>query len=92
MTSGDVKMPENEIQITMPKEKLPKSGEVFEYNGQHYLRIDDKAIPVEIVNGQPVPTIKAESVTTPNENGGQDVTVKVPCLKIVGGMLPPGQV
>lgn len=44
------------------------------------IQIGDKIVEAEIKNG--IPVIKGEVEKTINANGGVDVTVKVPCLKL----------
>lgn len=55
---------------------------VFEQDGQTYLRIGDKAIPFNgyDVNGKPVIKPVVETIIRPD--GQRDVTVKVPFLTI----------
>lgn len=44
------------------------------------LRIGDRVVEVEMVNG--VPTIKAESEEIRHEDGSVDVVVHVPCFAL----------
>ena len=57
---------------------------IIEHEGKQYLKVGDKALEISSFDKAGKPIIKVESVETPNENGGTDVTISVPCLKIVG--------
>lgn len=46
------------------------------------LRIGDKVVEVEMVNGVPVIRASAEEIKHPD--GRQDVIVHVPCLQLIG--------
>jgi len=62
--------------------------ELVEKDGQLYLILGDKAIPVEIVDGTPqVSGVWSEQ--RPNAQGGTDCIVHVPCLDIVGEVKRP---
>ena len=53
----------------------------FEKDGQTYLRIGDRAVPVELdENG--IPIVKVESKEIKHADGSQDVVISVPCLQI----------
>lgn len=52
---------------------------LIEINGKNYVRVGDKLIEVD-KNGEPVQLCWSEE--TPNENGGMDCTIHVPCLQI----------
>ena len=49
-------------------------------DGKDYVRVGDKLVECEFVNGQPV--AKSISKITKHADGRQDVTVTVPCLQI----------
>ncbi len=53
-------------------------------DGQKYMLIGDKAIPFDSFDENGKPIIKVESKETPNDRGGKDVEVRIPCLKITG--------
>ncbi len=57
---------------------------IIEKDGKKYLLIGDKAVPFDKVdsNGRPIIEVKTEE--TINQNGGKDVKVKVPSLKVAG--------
>lgn len=58
-------------------------------DGKPAIRIGDKVVPVSgFKNG--VPVIKAAAIEKPNENGGQDIVVKVPCLQVSSAQSPRG--
>ena len=46
------------------------------------LKIGDKIVDAEIING--VPVIKADAQEIVREDGTVDVVVRVPCLQIAG--------
>ena len=56
---------------------------IIEHEGKKYLRIGDKAIPIDDFDAEGKPVIKGVySEEIPNDNGGIDCTVHVPCLQI----------
>ena len=56
---------------------------IIEHEGKKYLRIGDKAIPIDGFDADGKPVIQAMySEEIPNDNGGIDCTVHVPCLQI----------
>ncbi len=57
-------------------------AKIIEKDGQKYIVVKGRAIPFTEVDGSGKPVIKVESETKKNENGGQDVTISVPCLKV----------
>lgn len=70
---------------------MTQQAALIEQDGQTYLRVGDKAIPVELdENGVPRP-IKPQIERTEHEDGRVDVTVKVPCLTIVPSAKNPGE-
>lgn len=52
---------------------------IIKVDGKSYVRMGDKLVPVD-ENGKPLGVWSEE---TPNDSGGQDCTVHVPCLQIV---------
>ena len=56
-------------------------AEIIEYEGQKYIKIGDRAIPVSI-NEDGEPVIQATSEETKYPDGRQDVNVHVKCLSI----------
>lgn len=65
--------------------------QTIEKDGKLYLVLGKRAIPVDGLDASGKPIVKVDVETTPNENGGQDVTVHVPCLDIVPREHAPGQ-
>ena len=64
---------------------------LIEKDGQTYLRVGDRAIPVELDdNGVPRP-VRPQIERTEPEGGRVDVIVKVPCLTIVPSAKNPGE-
>lgn len=66
-------------------------AEIIKHNGKSYLRVGDKAIPIDHfdADGKPVMT-QCWSEETPNQVGGQDCTVHLECLQIVAKPHKPG--
>lgn len=53
---------------------------VFVIDGQRYVQIGDRAVPID-EHGR----VNVQAEERPNENGGQDVVIHVPCLTISTG-------
>ncbi len=53
------------------------------------LKIGDKIVKAQIING--VPTVKCTTRNVPNANGGTDCIIDVPCLNIHEQQLPIGE-
>lgn len=58
--------------------------EIIKHEGKDYLRIGDKAVLIDHYDeyGKAVLTKECWSEETPNESGGKDCTVHVPCFQI----------
>lgn len=57
---------------------------IVEKDGQKYLIIGKKAIPIDKMGENGKPIINVETEETVNDKGGKDVKVKIPTLKIQG--------
>lgn len=60
------------------------NNKIIEKNGQKYLVIKGRAIPFSETDSNGKPIVKVESEEKINENGGKDVTIKIPVLKVAG--------
>lgn len=49
---------------------------------KNYVRIGDRLVEIDHFDANGKPVIGCWSEETPNENGGMDCTVHVPCLQI----------
>jgi hypothetical protein len=56
---------------------------IVKKNGLSYLVVGKRAIPFDKTDASGKPIIKVETEEKINENGGKDVTVKVPSLKVL---------
>ena len=56
--------------------------EIRTIDGKKYILIEDKLVEVERFDSQGKPVIKAYGEEIPRADGGQDVVVHVPCMKI----------
>jgi hypothetical protein len=62
---------------------MTQTGTLIERDGQTYLRVGQRAIPIELdEKGRPRP-INPQVARIERKAGRVDVTVKVPCLTIV---------
>jgi hypothetical protein len=62
---------------------------LFEKDGQTYLVVGDKAVPVTIgPDGKPEP-VQCTHEIIKHPDGSQDVIVRAPCLQIVGEAVEP---
>jgi len=55
---------------------------MIEIDGKNYVRIGDKLAEVDHIDSRGKPVIKAVGEEIPREDGGQDVIIHVPCLRI----------
>lgn len=55
---------------------------LIKVQGKDYVRVGDKLIEVDHLDEAGKPVFKCFSEETPNENGGQDVTIHLECLQI----------
>ena len=58
--------------------------EIIEQNGKKYLVIGTIAIPFDKSDGNNKPIIEVTSEEMINENGGKNIKIFVPVLKVVG--------
>ena len=59
-------------------------AQIIEKDGQKYLVVKGMAIPFSETDASGKPVIKVDSETKINKNGGKDVIIKVPVLKVAG--------
>ena len=57
---------------------------IVKQDGKAYIVFNGRAIPINHFDKTGKPVVKVESEETTNSNGGKDVTVKIPCLNVVG--------
>lgn len=55
---------------------------MIKINGKNYMRVRDKLVEIDHLDGNGKPVFKCWSEETPNAAGGMDCTVHVECLQI----------
>lgn len=64
--------------------------EILTIKGKKYLRIGNKAVPIDHFDANGKPVIGCWSEGMPNAAGGRDCTVHVPCFQIAAKSNKPG--